>query len=136
MQILVNHFGWEVIVAAGSPSVKHISEERKDGLRVYRLPILWTVSNTPIHPLWPQWIRKIISTEKPDLINAHAPVPFISDVAAMMAGRIPFVLTYHASTMRKKVFIPDVIVRVYERFVLPRMLNNPQAIICSSGFVR
>lgn len=91
---------WEVVVVCGD-FVKTVTREEQDGLIIYRLPIWKIAFNTPINPAWPFMIRRIIRAEKPDVINAHAPVVFMADVAAMAVGRLPFVLTYHAATLFK-----------------------------------
>jgi glycosyltransferase involved in cell wall biosynthesis len=94
--------GFRVVVAAGQPKIKRTSVESLDGLKVYRLPIWFTVSNTPINPLWYFMIRRIIRDEKVDIVNAHTPVPYMADIAALAAGRLPFILTYHAANLYKK----------------------------------
>jgi rhamnosyl/mannosyltransferase len=71
------------------------------GLTVHRLPIWRTLSHTPIDPRWPWWLRRIIAAEKPDVLNAHAPVVFMADAVALVAGRLPFVVTWHAATLDK-----------------------------------
>ena len=71
------------------------------GLTVHRLPIWRTLSHTPIDPRWPRWLRRIIAAEQPDVLNAHAPVVFMADAVALVAGRRPFVVTWHAATLDK-----------------------------------
>ena len=68
------------------------------------------ISNTPINPLWYRTLKSIIRAEKPDIINSHQPVPFIGDLAAFLAGNIPFVLTYHQGTMRKNQVLSDILI--------------------------
>jgi len=95
-----------------------------DGMNVYRLGTWMKVSNTPINLFWPFMIRRIIRREKPDVILAHTPVPSMADAAALAAGRTPFMLTYHASTLLKgdnTMF--NMVARlygVYERITLSR----------------
>ena len=38
---------------------------------------------------------------RPDVINAHTPVPFMVDMVTWAAGRLPVVITYHAATLLK-----------------------------------
>lgn len=52
--------------------------------------------------MWYFQIKNIIKKEKPDVINAHTPVPFISDVTARVCGDIPFILTYNTGAMMLK----------------------------------
>jgi glycosyltransferase involved in cell wall biosynthesis len=81
--------------------VPRVVRESIDGLTVYRLPIWRTVSHTPVDPRWPFWLRRIVRAERPDVLNAHAPVVFMVDVAALVAGRRPLVVTWHAATLDK-----------------------------------
>jgi glycosyltransferase involved in cell wall biosynthesis len=81
--------------------VPRVQRESIDGLRVYRLPIWRTVSHTPVDPRWPLWLRRIIRAERPDVLNAHGPGVFMVDVVAMVAGPLPFVITWHAATLDK-----------------------------------
>lgn len=87
--------GWEVVVVTSSTE-KSIKVENVLGIKVYRLPTLFKISNTPVNPLWFFQLQKIIEKEKPDIINGHTPVPFMADVAAIVAKikNIPFFLTY------------------------------------------
>jgi len=135
---LYKKYGWNIVVITSfrGKDFTTIKEELVEGMKIYRLPTLFTISNTPINPLWLFWIRKIIKTTKPDLINVHSPVPFISDVACLVSSNIPVVLTYHAGTMRKGKILPDLGIGFYETFLLPLMIRKAYAIICSSKFVQ
>ncbi len=106
------------------------------GIKVYRLPIMVRISNTPINPLWYLALKSIIRAEKPDIINSHQPVPFIGDLTAFLAGNIPFVLTYHSGTMQKNKFLLDIIIFLYEMLILPHTARKATRIICASNFVR
>jgi glycosyltransferase involved in cell wall biosynthesis len=92
--------GHEVVVVCGD-DVPAVRRERLAGLTVYRLPIWRTLSHTPIDPRWPLWLRRIIVAERPDVLTAHAPVVFMVDALALVAGRRPFVITWHAATLDK-----------------------------------
>lgn len=129
--------GWKVVVVTANTLSKHKQREEKDGLTIYRLPFLFTFSNTPIHPGWYFSIKKIIRDEKPDIINAHAPVPYIADIASLACGAFPFILTYHTGPMmRKGRRLPDSCIALYERFVLPAVAKRADAVICTSGYVK
>ena len=93
--------GFKVVVACGD-HIGHIQMQTIDGITIYRLPLWFTVSNTPVNPLWPFMLRRIIRKERPDIINAHTPVPFMVDMTALAAGRTPLVVTYHAATLFKQ----------------------------------
>jgi glycosyltransferase involved in cell wall biosynthesis len=126
----------EVVVVTANAKSKVLSIEDYHGLKVYRLPVMMRLSNTLINPLWYFTLKRIIHIEKPDIINAHQPVMFMGDVAAFVAGNIPFVLTYHAGTMKKKQLPIDIIIQFYETFVLPHTARKATKIICASCFVR
>jgi len=129
-------YGYEVVVVTSYPHGKRQIFEEYCGIKVYRLPAMFQIGNTPINPLWYQAIKKIIRVEKPDIINSHQPVPFIGDLAAFLTGDIPFVLTYHSGTMRKNKLLLDIIIFLYEVFVLPYTVRKATKIICASNFVR
>ena len=92
--------GHEVVVVCGD-DVPEVRREVHEGLIVYRLPIWRTLSNTPIDVRWPYWLRRIIAAEQPDVLTAHGPVVFMVDALALVAGRRPFVITWHAATLDK-----------------------------------
>jgi len=93
--------GWEVVVVTTNHLGRKDVLASADGMRVRRLGTWAKLSNTPINPLWPVKIRRIIRQERPELILAHTPVPSLADAAALAAGQTPFVLAYHAATLRK-----------------------------------
>lgn len=126
----------EVVVVTSNANGKEQICEVYSGIKVYRLPILIRISNTPINPLWYFLIKKIIQEEKPDLINSHQPVPFIGDIAALASGKTPFVLSYHSGTMRKNKLPADILINLYEKLILPLTAKKATKIICVSNFVR
>jgi len=67
----------------------------ESGPRVFTLPRLTTVSNTPFSLRWFRSIKRVIDEVDPDVVNGHLPVPYMADVAARVSGDRPFVLTYH-----------------------------------------
>ena len=91
----------EVVVVCGDRGVRLPTKDEVDGHVVWRLPIWRIVSNTPVNLAWWRQLRKIIRTERPDVINAHTPVPFMVDLVTWAAGRRPVVVTYHAATLFK-----------------------------------
>jgi len=92
---------WEVVIITSNHKGHTTKTSMVDGMRIYRLGAWFKLSNTPVNLFWPLYIRKIIRREKPDLILAHSPVPSMADAAALAAGRTPFFLVYHASTLLK-----------------------------------
>ena len=135
-QGLVRTYNYEVVVVTSNPGGKKPAIEDYCNIKVYRLPIMLRIANTPINPLWYLILKRIIRVEKPDIINSHQPVPFIGDLTALLTGNIPFVLTYHSGTMRKNVFLLDVIIFMYEILILPYIARKATRIICASNFVR
>jgi len=135
---LKDKYGWEIVVITSNhEEKKDRKEEIIDGIKIYRLPFWFKISNTPINPIWYFQIKNIIKKEKPDVINAHTPVPFISDVTARVCGDIPFILTYHTGAMMLKgKLLEDLLIRFYESFILKATLKKAKKIICSSDFVR
>lgn len=131
---LVEKFRWETVVVTSGDD-KEIKVEYVDKVKVYRLPTLFKLSNTPINPFWFSEIKEIIKDEKPDLINAHAPVPFMADIAAAASGKIPFILTYHAGSMKKDNLF-DPIILFYEKLILPLAVGRAKQVICSSNFIK
>ncbi|HEX4791592.1 MAG TPA: glycosyltransferase family 4 protein [Actinospica sp.] len=96
----------------------------QDGVTVIRLGVWLRISNTPLSPLWPIQVRRWLRRTGADVVNAHAPVPGLGDVAVLCAGKRPVVFTYHAGTMHKGVpgsGLADRIIAGYERRVLPRV---------------
>ena len=128
--------GCEVVVVCGDPGVQRPVRTHADGYPVWRLPVWKVVSNTPVNLSWWWWLRRIITAERPDVINAHTPVPFMVDMASWVAGRTPVVVTYHAATLFKQSgFMMSLITRGYlalQWFSLARA----KTIIAVSPYVR
>ena len=135
-QGLMQAYGYEVVVITSNPHDKRQIIEKYCGMKVYHLPAMFRIANTPVNPLWYLTIKKIIRAEKPDIINSHQPVPFIGDLTALLTRNIPFVLTYHAGTMRKNKFLLDSIIFLYETLILPHTARKATKVICASNFVR
>ncbi len=127
--------GWRVVVACGD-SVTEVQCEDLQGITVYRLPIRMSISNTPVNPAWFRQLRRIIRKEKPDVINAHTPVPFMVDMTALAAGRTPLIITNHAATLAKPGSLTmTTIIALYQALQRLTFLRA-QAIIAVSPYVR
>lgn len=114
---LKKKYRWNIIVITSNHKDKKNIVETIDDLKIYRLAPLFKLSNTPIHPLWYWEIRNIIKKENPDIINAHTPVPFIADIAALAAKKIPLLVTYHALSLYKQGFTPfNAVIGLYKLF--------------------
>jgi glycosyltransferase involved in cell wall biosynthesis len=106
--------------------------ELVDGVQVVRLPVWRRISDTPVHPLWAPSLRRLFRALDVDVVNTHAPVPYLADVAAYAAGKRPIVATYHAGSMVKGVPGIDHLLRTYERLVLPRTFRRADALVAVS----
>jgi glycosyltransferase involved in cell wall biosynthesis len=133
---LAREHGWRVVVATSGPQRVGARTEWTEGVKVVRLPSQARLSNTRIGLTWRWDLRRIIRDERPDLVNAHAPVPGLADIVAGLCGGIPLVVTYHAGSMRKGRWAIDWVVRLYERTLLPRLLRRAEWIITSSEHLR
>ncbi len=99
----------------------------EDGVEVIRLGAWFRVSNTPLSPLWPLQVRRWLRRTEAQIVNAHAPVPGLGDIAILASGQRRVVFTYHAGTMHKGAEgsgLADRIIAAYERFVLPRVFDR------------
>ncbi len=133
---LAADFDWRVVFVTSAPQGWPANMSEEEGLRIYRIPTQIKFSRTPLNLTWPRLIRKIALEEKAVLINAHAPVPGISDAVAAMRGSLPFVLTYHAGSMQKGKPTLDRAIWLYEHTLLRYTIKRTNAIICNSTYVR
>jgi glycosyltransferase involved in cell wall biosynthesis len=127
---------WRVVVITSSERYGEDIKEEMDGLTVYRLSYSLKFSNTPFSFKWFGKIRNILKIENPDIINIHAPVPGIGDITALLAGNKKIIVTYHAGSMRKGKFLPDIFIWLYENGILPLLLWRADFLVCSSDFLR
>lgn len=104
----------------------------EDGVTIVRLGRLLRLSNTPLSPLWPIQVRWWLRRLGVDVVNAHAPVPGLGDIAVAVAGKRPTVLTYHSGTMHKggeDTGLADWLIGRYERHLLPRVFNRADVLV-------
>lgn len=127
--------GWKTVIVTSNDLGARAIEETLDGAKVYRLATSFKVFNSPINLLWYFHLRKIFRKERPDIIYAHAPVPFITDMAALAAGKYPFVLGYHTASMKKGQWLADVIIWCYENTLLKHTAAKAKRIVCPSQFI-
>lgn len=128
--------GCEVVVVCGDLSARQIVREEVDGYAIWRLPVWRVVSNTPVNLAWRRYLKRIIRTEQPDVINAHTPVPFMVDMVTWAAGRVPVVVTYHAATLIKPgSALMHVLIRGYLGLQF-LTLARARAVIAVSPYVR
>lgn len=123
---------YQVSIITSNHDGKDYHREIIDGMVVHRLSIGFKISNTPINLLWYWQIKKIFKAEHPDIVHVHSPVPFIADVAARAAGKIPVILTYHSGSMRKSKWPVDFFILAYERIILRALFRKVSAIVAYS----
>lgn len=105
--------------------------ETRQGVPVIRLGTWLTLSNTPLNPLWWVQLRRLLKRLDVDVVNAHAPVPGLADIAAFTSP-VPVVLTYHAGSLVKGGHPVDPLLRAYERHVLPRVFARCAELVAVS----
>lgn len=132
---LQEKYKWTVVIITTNHEKNVYKEDTVFGMKVYRLPRLIKLSNTPINPFWYFSIDDIVSKEKPDIINGHTPVPFISDIAERVAykHKIPFVLTYQ-NDLVKNSWLLSVLIKVYYMCMGSQTLFQAKKIIASSEY--
>lgn len=135
-QCLQNDHNWEICVVTSGNHGFRAMRENYDGLTVYRLPYWFKLSNTPMNLWWPVTLAGIMKKERISAVNVHTPVPGLGDMAALVCGKKPIIVTYHAGSMRKGKFLPDIFVWLYEHGPLHILLKRADRITCSSDFVR
>ncbi|HJQ08689.1 MAG TPA: glycosyltransferase family 4 protein [Candidatus Saccharimonadales bacterium] len=123
---------YEVEVITTNHETSEYRQDIIDGIVVHRLAIWRIVSNTPVNFAWRWQIKRIIHAYQPDIVHAHSPVPFMADMAAWAAGRRPFMLTYHAGSMRKGGLI-DIVIGLYERIFLRALFRRADSISAVSA---
>lgn len=92
---------WDVIIITTNEHSNKTIVGMEDGMKVYRLPILFKLFNTPVNPFWYFSLRGIFKKERPDILLAHTPVPTMADATGLAKGKIPLILFYHAATLKK-----------------------------------
>jgi glycosyltransferase involved in cell wall biosynthesis len=103
----------------------------ESGPRVFTLPRLTTVSNTPFSLRWFRSIKRVIDEVDPDVVNGHLPVPYMADVAARVSGDRPFVLTYHNDAVGINA-TTKLLVRAYYRFLGGDTIRRASWIVTTS----
>ncbi|MEP9362046.1 glycosyltransferase family 4 protein [Nocardioides sp. CN2-186] len=120
--------GHEVVVISTGDTA---SRTTYDGIPVIRLRTWLTLSNTPVNPRWWRQLRRLLVELDVDVVNAHAPVPGLADLAAL-TSRVPVVLTYHSGSLVKGDSRVDPLLRAYERHVLPRVFDRCARLVAVS----
>lgn len=142
---LERYVGWvaETLHGSGELDVTVITTGRSlrtryethHGIPVIRLGTWLKISNTPLNPLWLVQLRRLLTRLGIDVVNAHAPVPGLADLAAYTSP-VPVVLTYHAGSLVKGDHPVDGLLRAYERHVLPRVFARCAELVAVSPVSR
>jgi glycosyltransferase involved in cell wall biosynthesis len=126
---------WQVVVATSGPAHRGLVE-RDGALEVHRLGSDITISSTRLGVCWPARLRRLIRDERPDIVNAHAPVPGLADLVRFADVGAPIVVTYHSGSMHKGSWAKDVLIDAYERSAGRRLVATADWLIATSDFVR
>jgi glycosyltransferase involved in cell wall biosynthesis len=125
--------GFRVVVFASADKGSRLSVDEVDGVRVYRLPRLFTLSNTAVNPLWPLQLRSLFKREGVDIINAHTPVPVMADAARLARGRRPILVTYHCD-LEKSGLIGKILCRLENALLTRPTLVAADGVIATSDY--
>lgn len=109
-----------------------------DGVTVERHRPLFVLGNTPLRPGFSREVGRVLSRRRPDVVVAHAPVPFPAEMAYLAAHRagVPFVTTYHAGRLRGSSPSLEAMARLDEATLQRRMLSGSRRLISVSRYVR
>lgn len=127
--------GLRPVVITTRLSGRRTSVSVEDGVQVIRLGAWLRLSNTPLSPLWPLQLRYWLRRTGAQVVNAHAPVPGLADLAVAVSGNRPAVLTYHAGSMHKGEpgsGLADRLIGAYERRVLPWVFRRARVLVAVS----
>lgn len=126
--------GWKISVITSNHASSKYSEDSVGALKVYRLKNDFHLSNTPVGLTWKRQIKALLTRLEPDIVNAHTPVPFISDLALQAATElnIPCVLTYHNDIFKENPVL-KLIGELYYILLGNKTLTLAQAIVVSSS---
>lgn len=127
---------YKVVVVTSGERFGDDSLEHQGDVKIHRLSYNIKICNTPFSFKWFRKVRKIITNEKPSLINIHMPVPGIGDIAFLLSRGVPKVVTYHSGSISKGFSIWTIFTFIYERFFLSYFLSRSKKIICSSDYIR
>lgn len=106
--------------------------ENRDGVLVVRLGTRWTISNTPVNPSWLWQVGRLLKRLDIDIVSAHAPVPFLPDIVALLNRSRPVVMTYHSGSMLKGRSGVDTVLKIYEKYVLPAVFRRCKGLVAVS----
>ena len=105
-------------------------------IKIIRLKPTYTISNTPLRLDLIVKISNLLKREKFDIVNAHMPVPFYSDIGAITSKikNVPFVLTYHNDVTKDEGLL-KILSSIYNKSLLQFTLRVTKKIITPSPYV-
>jgi glycosyltransferase involved in cell wall biosynthesis len=126
--------GCEITILCSTKKGKD-KEENFDGIRVIRQKPHFIFSNTPVKFDLIFDMIKLIRENDFDLVNAHMPVPYYGDVAAIASRlcRKPFITTTHADNV-KGTLLMNSITSVYNYIFYMTTLYLSKRIITPSPY--
>lgn len=138
---LAESHGWRVVLVTTAARRTDRAATERLVADVAAVEVRWLrrvgkISNTPVGVGWGRRLERILAQEQPHVVVAHAPVPGLVDLAARVAGRPPFVLTYHTGPLRKGRLVIDAGLRMYERLILTGTVRRSSHLICASRYVQ
>jgi glycosyltransferase involved in cell wall biosynthesis len=109
-----------------------------DGVHVERTRASLCLGNAPLHPGFYAKVGRRIRAMRPDLVVAHTPVPFPAEMAGLAARRakVPFVVTYHAGSLRGSSPALGALAALDRATVERRMLAGAAGLIAVGPYVR
>jgi len=115
-------------------TTRETKEEILDNIKVIRVENRISISNTPINIHLPFKISEVLKMK--DIVNAHMPVPFCADMAAIVSKKnsIPFILTYHNDVVKDEGPL-KILSSIYNRSLLQFTLRVAKKIITPSPYV-
>lgn len=110
-------------------------EEILDDIKVIRVKNKISISNTPINIHLPFKISEVLKKDF-DIVNAHMPVPFYSDIGAITSKikNVPFVLTYHNDVTKDEGLL-KILSSIYNKSLLQFTLRITKKVITPSPYV-
>lgn len=130
---LRDNFGHAIFVVTTKRGYSSVSVEERMGFKAYNLPTAMKIYNTPVGPGWYRKLREIFAIEKPDVINAHTPVPFLADITERARDNIPFVLTVH-NDIEKLAFLGKLMTAGYYRVLGDKTLAQSDSVVVTSKY--
>lgn len=132
-RLLKKEYKHKIVIITSGDKRGQVEKSVFEDMTVYRLPYDIKLSNTPIGFSWKQQIKDIITDEKPDVINAHTPVPFMADMAARASGPITFTLTYH-NDLAKSSLLGNCLAKAFYILFSKRTMRRSDRIIATSSY--